>query len=76
MADATYTQLRKFGHAIRAARQNHKLSQEDFAEVCDLHRTYIGHVERGEANVSFQNIARIARGLKLKPSELFARAGL
>jgi transcriptional regulator with XRE-family HTH domain len=69
-------QLRSFGAAIRGERTRLNLSQEDFAEVCDLHRTYVGQVERGEKNVSFQNIARIASALGLKPSELFGRARL
>jgi transcriptional regulator with XRE-family HTH domain len=69
-------QLKSFGAAIRAERARLNLSQEDFAEVCDLHRTYVGQVERGEKNISFENIARIARALGLKPSELFGRARL
>ena len=67
-------QLRSFGAAIRAERTRLNLSQEDFAEVCDLHRTYIGQIERGEKNISFVNIARIACALGLKPSELFGQA--
>lgn len=52
------------------------LSQEDFAEVCDLHRTYIGQIERGEKNISFENILRVSRALGLKPSGLLAAAKL
>ncbi len=69
-------QLKIFGAVIRGERRRLNLSQEDFAEVCDLHRTYIGQVERGEKNISFENIARIARALKVKPSQLFSRSRL
>ncbi len=53
-----------------------KLSQATFAELCDLHPTYIGRIERGEKNISFENIYRVARALKLKPSWLLDRANL
>jgi len=47
-------------------------SQEKFADVCGLHRTYIGSIERGERNVSLQNIVKIAQALKITPSELLS----
>ena len=51
------------------------LSQEAFAEVGGLHRTYIGAVERGEKNVSIDNIARIAVALKVPIADLFPVPG-
>lgn len=71
-----YSQLRKIGRAVAARRRELKISQEDFAETCDLHRTHMGEIERGEVNLSWQSLARVARGLKLKPSALLLRAGL
>jgi transcriptional regulator with XRE-family HTH domain len=53
-----------------------KLSQEAFADLCGLDRSYMGRVERGEKNISFENIQRIAKALKLKPSWLLDRADL
>lgn len=70
------SELRRFGETVRLGRKKLKVSQEDFAELCDLHRTYIGQVERGEKNISFINIFRIAGALKMKPSLLFAKSGL
>jgi len=70
------SELRRFGTSVRLGRQGLKVSQEDFAELCDLHRTYIGQVERGEKNISFVNILRIAKALKTKPSVLFDGANL
>jgi transcriptional regulator with XRE-family HTH domain len=60
-----------FAKNIRKARIERKLSQEAFADLCGLHRTYIGSVERGERNVSIDNIERIALSLRLSPASLF-----
>lgn len=76
MPDTSHAQLKRLGVAIRAARTALGLSQEKFGEKCDLDRTYIGEIERGEKNVSFQNIARISRALHLKTSALLIRAGI
>jgi transcriptional regulator with XRE-family HTH domain len=64
------------GSAIRKEREGKTLSQEEFAHQCGVHRTYIGSVERGERNVSLENIIRIAEALGLTASELLKRAGL
>jgi transcriptional regulator with XRE-family HTH domain len=76
MQNSFQAEKRAFGAAIREQRMGLKLSQEDFAEVCGLHRTYISQVERGLKNVSFDNIRRISIGLRLKSSELYSRARL
>jgi transcriptional regulator with XRE-family HTH domain len=62
---------RRFGRAVRRRREQIGLSQEEFAEVCDVHRTYMGGIERGERNVSLVNIEKIANGLKISLSALF-----
>ncbi|MCF6204542.1 MAG: helix-turn-helix transcriptional regulator [Methylococcaceae bacterium] len=59
-----------FGLRMREFRQNKGLSQEELAEITDLHRTYIGSAERGERNVSLINIARIAKALDVPVSSL------
>ena len=61
---------KKFGNNIRHLRTSFGWSQEKLAEVCGLHRTYIGAVERGERNISLENIVVIARALGVKPVEL------
>ena len=58
------------GREVRELRLTLNLSQEALAEACKLHRTYVGSVERGERNVSLQNIVRIAHALKVPPSAL------
>jgi transcriptional regulator with XRE-family HTH domain len=61
---------RLFGNRVRELRLQRKFSQEKLAELADLHRNYVGGVERGERNVSLLNIVKLARGLKVRPSEL------
>jgi transcriptional regulator with XRE-family HTH domain len=61
------------GLAIRQLRRAGGISQEAFAANCSLHRTYIGGIERGERNVSFANLLRIADTLEVRPSELLSR---
>jgi transcriptional regulator with XRE-family HTH domain len=64
----------KLGRAVRRLRTDAGFSQESFADACELHRTYIGSVERGEINISLDNLERIARTLKVQVSKLFAEA--
>lgn len=58
------------GVTMRHLRKRLGYSQEALAEKAGLHRTYVGAVERGERNVSLENILRIARALKVTPSQL------
>ena len=60
-----------FGKRVRKLRTAKGLSQEALALACDLDRTYIGGIERGERNVSLVNIEKIAAGLVVPVRELF-----
>ncbi|HHL2560620.1 TPA: helix-turn-helix domain-containing protein [Yersinia enterocolitica] len=60
-----------FGLAVRKQRNNRNLTQEELASLCDLDRTYIGSIERGERNVSLVNIHKIASALNIEVKELF-----
>lgn len=63
--------LKAFGEKIRKIRIEQGLSQEKLAFLSGLHRTYVGAIERGERNVSFKNIEKIAKTLKVNLEELF-----
>lgn len=63
--------LKNFGVAVRRMRLLNGISQETFADLCDLHRTYVSDIELGKRNVSLENIDRIANALGISISELF-----
>jgi transcriptional regulator with XRE-family HTH domain len=61
----------RFGRAVRRRRHKLGVSQEAFADMCQLDRTYIGGIERGERNVALVNIEKIAKALRISLLELF-----
>lgn len=63
--------LIKFGQRVRQLRKEKKLSQEEFSYQADLHRTYIGMIERAEKNITLINIEKIAKALSVDIKELF-----
>lgn len=65
------TQL--FGEKVRSIRKDKLLSQEELADLCCLHRTYIGSVERGERNITLLNAEKIADALQVSLSLLVSR---
>jgi transcriptional regulator with XRE-family HTH domain len=64
--------LRELGFRIRELRLARKWSQADMGRRCDLHRTFIGSVERGERNLSALNLRRIAKVLRVSLADLFS----
>lgn len=64
------------GNAIRARRSEMGFSQEKLAEQVNVHRNYVGKVERGEQNVTIDSLVRFSDTFNCKPSELLAEAGL
>jgi transcriptional regulator with XRE-family HTH domain len=59
------------GKKIRELRTKKKLSQEQLAFQANLHRAYIGHIERGEKNIGLKNLEKIAKALDIKIREFF-----
>jgi len=64
--------LIKFGERVRFYRKQKGLSQEQLAFKADLHRTYIGMIERAEKNITLINIEKIAVALNVEISKLFS----
>ena len=66
--------VRAFGQAVRHERERNGISQDVFAEIAHVHRTYVGSVERGERNFTLKNIAAFSQALGLPASKLLAKA--
>ena len=63
---------KQIGSAIRRLRNQADLSQEELADLCDVHRTYIGAIERGEKNVTVKTVAKIAGALNRSLEQFFS----
>ncbi len=61
---------RAVGHNLRAYRDARGLSQEAFADVLEIHRTYMGSVERGERNLTLKSVERFASRIEVDPLSL------
>lgn len=63
--------IKVFGSNVRKYRMQEKLSQEKFAELCGLHRTYISDIECFRRSISLDNIQKIATALNIETYKLF-----
>ena len=68
--DSKQNILIKFGERVREIRKEKGLSQEELAHKADLHRTYIGMIERAEKNITLVNIEKIANALEVEIANL------
>jgi transcriptional regulator with XRE-family HTH domain len=62
--------LVQLGKRIRALREERAISQETLADLAEIHRNYISQIEGGKRNLSFYNVVKVARALKVRPSKL------
>lgn len=62
--------LQRLGDQIRKRREARDLTQQQLADQCGLHRTFIGSVERGERNIAVLNLRKIAQVLRIATAEL------
>ena len=62
--------LKKFGERVRQLRNQQDISQEELAHKANLHRTYIGMIERAEKNITLLNIEKIANALEVSIKDL------
>lgn len=67
--------LLKFGNKVRTERHKQNMSQEEFSDLVGVHRTYIGMIERGEKNITLENIQKISKALNLKIEDLLKGVG-
>ena len=67
--------IKVFGTNLRKHRNSLGVSQEKFAEICGLHRTYISDIECFQRNVSLEAVQKIADGLQIEPYKLFIDGG-
>jgi transcriptional regulator with XRE-family HTH domain len=67
----TSSDLAIFGKQLKRLRLRYNLSQEELAELCDIHCNLLGRIERGERAISFDYMMRIAAALQIRPAELF-----
>jgi len=65
---------KNLGIAIRLLRVQLELSQEELADKCGLHRTYIGSVERGERNIAIDNVIKLSAALNCRVSDIILLA--
>lgn len=68
--------LTAFGAAVRRLRRERGISQEELALKCEIDRSYMGSIERGEQNSGLLHIAKIAKALNVRIAELMAAAKL
>jgi transcriptional regulator with XRE-family HTH domain len=66
----------RFGKAIRRRRRELDLSQEELAEMAELHRTYISNIERGELNPSLETMEKLVNALNISFADLFTNYGI
>lgn len=64
--------LKQFGKRIAEVRKKKGLTQEQLADLVDVHRTYIGFIEQGKRNPVIANIYKISRALKVSLKDLFS----
>jgi transcriptional regulator with XRE-family HTH domain len=60
---------------VKAKRKLLQLSQEELADRCRLHRTYVGAIERGERNITVETLDKLARALGSDPADLLREVG-
>jgi len=63
---------RRLAENVATRRRSLGISQEELADRCGLHRTYIGGIERAERNISLATLEQLASGLQTKPSDLLS----
>jgi transcriptional regulator with XRE-family HTH domain len=64
--------LTALGQRVRELRLKRGYSQEAFADLCGVHRTFMGTIERGESNLSFSNLVKVSKALGITLSQMLS----
>ena len=64
--------LKSFGDRVKQLRRQSGISQEELADKAKIHRTYMGRIERGEANPPIFTVYKIIKALKVKSAEFLS----
>jgi transcriptional regulator with XRE-family HTH domain len=67
--------LTTFSKNLKTLRLERGFTQEALADACELHRTYIGALERGERNISLRNLEKVAHSLNVSAAALITGQG-
>jgi transcriptional regulator with XRE-family HTH domain len=62
----------RFGNRVRELRKEAGFTQEELADAAELDRSYVGSVERGERNLSIENVCRLAGAVGVSPADFFS----
>ena len=71
MAKAPHPVLKRLGNRVRELRKAKGYSQEEFADICKIDRSYMSGIERGVRNISVLNLQKLARALSIHIADLF-----
>ena len=62
---------KEIGIRIRTFREQRGLTQEELGAIAHMHRAYIGHIERGQKNITVENLQKVAKALRVEIKDLF-----
>lgn len=65
----------QIGKQIQMLRRRQGISQEELADLCGLHRSHLGQIERGEVNVTLVTVQRIGKGLGVSLTQILGSSG-
>ncbi|PKH85481.1 helix-turn-helix domain-containing protein [Colwellia sp. Bg11-28] len=68
--------IHKFAEKLRSLREEKNISQDGLSKLTDIDRSYIGRIDRGEVNISINNLFKIAKALKCQPADLMPEIDL
>ncbi|UPT67932.1 MAG: helix-turn-helix domain-containing protein [Sphingobacteriales bacterium JAD_PAG50586_3] len=71
MESANEKEFKEFGKRVKSFRKSKKITQQDLAYDCEVHKRTIQRIEKGDVNIGLETIFNIAKALEIKVGELF-----